>query len=619
MVLPGSCDNILLSTSDTVYVNETQFPSYFKWMYANNIMNSVVFRSSYQWSGTRTANEDFYRKSAQLCRDFSLPYSLMLEGRTLPGCRINPDEEWIESNLYLGAQAHEDDGAYYYWGSGAPYRNNTLRRLMERFLDWGGIFPKFTFSDTAVGNMKEGADYFVQNLSKARGNSTRHTGPTVLFRYFYQAGYQWLGAEQFYGPEEITLSALRGASKAYGKSEYGTHHATQWGYPRTWEVEGQFQSHALAYMHGVTHINTEDALWNTENCNHRFSEETRLRIQRQKDIMDFIKTHRRGGEMVVKIAVLQGKNDGWACYGQKNVWGQSGSQWEKKDAEDSYDLLKLFYPRESLHDFSVGGTPFGPIDILPVEAPLEVMHTFDALIFLGWNTYDEEQFDNLYSFVANGGTLLMSRAHLNTNLSHNAHIEIPSESEFYKFITSNIKSDNNSSATPVEISLGDGVIIFFNSDSYPASKEIRGAYEEKMVEIGNSLINLEKQSGWIRGNSNVGFTVWDKIENSQTIRSVYLLNLSEESRETVTLLLGENEFPVDVEPGIIKIIYIYNGVAISFSDTLAALFEIEKTKFGCILEVSSVNSCTMTVLGLKESCEVFDIHPGISKIELNKL
>ena len=39
-------------------------------------------------------------------------------------------------------------------------------------------------------------------------------GPSTLFRYLYQAGYDWLGAEQMYGPEEIILSSLRGASRA---------------------------------------------------------------------------------------------------------------------------------------------------------------------------------------------------------------------------------------------------------------------------------------------------------------------------------------------------------------------------------------------------------------------
>lgn len=62
--------------------------------------------------------------------------------------------------------------------------------------------------------MADGARKLVANFRYSKGPSTRHTGPSTLFRYLYQAGYDWLGAEQMYGPEEIILSSLRGASRA---------------------------------------------------------------------------------------------------------------------------------------------------------------------------------------------------------------------------------------------------------------------------------------------------------------------------------------------------------------------------------------------------------------------
>ena len=36
----------------------------------------------------------------------------------------------------------------------------------------------------------------VSNLHYSKGESVRHTGPSSLFRYFYQAGYEWVEAEQ---------------------------------------------------------------------------------------------------------------------------------------------------------------------------------------------------------------------------------------------------------------------------------------------------------------------------------------------------------------------------------------------------------------------------------------
>jgi len=618
MVTFAEGDGILLSTSDWIYIGYDQFVPYLKWMYANNIMNAVVIRPSYQWNGTRHADEEFFRKAKGLFASFNLYYALMSEGRCLPGCSINPEDEWLQGDYYLGRQAHEDDGSYNYWGRAAPYRNETLLRLMERYLDSGGIFPVFRFDDAAACNMQEASEYFVHNLKRAKSASTRHTGPSVLFRYFYQAGYEWLGAEQFYGPEEIVLSALRGASKVYGKSRYGTHHATQWGSPHTWEVEAQYKSHAVAYLHGSSHINTEDGLWNTENCNHRFSPETIQHVERQRDMMDFIKTHRRSGEMIVKIAVLQGKYDGWACFGEGNLWGQDSPEWEQGAAEESYDLLKVFYPRESLHGFSVGGTPFGPVDLLPIEASADILQTYDALVFLGWNTYDDEQFSQLLSFVKNGGTLLLTRAHLNANLTHNSAIVQPSKSEFCDFLNSYSATVADSQAPAVHITAGKGRIVFFDTDKYPADANIRSAYEKEMRVIGEACLESERNCGWARGSDNIGFTVWDTEFKEKKIRRIFLLNYSDDEVQSVNLLVRKSEFTVDIAPKSINTVYVFSGIAVLLSDPLADVLDIEKAAGKYTVTFFAVNHCYMTLFSEDGSARKVDIACGISRMVLLK-
>ena len=109
--------------------------------------------------------------------------------------------------------------------------------------------------------MADGARKLVANFRYSKGPSTRHTGPSTLFRYLYQAGYDWLGAEQMYGPEEIILSSLRGASRAYSRPLYGTLHAMQWGSGPFTDPKHSlrlYMSLAVAYMHGSSHMNTEE-------------------------------------------------------------------------------------------------------------------------------------------------------------------------------------------------------------------------------------------------------------------------------------------------------------------------------------------------------------------------
>ncbi|KAI4358083.1 hypothetical protein C825_000105 [Parabacteroides sp. ASF519] len=112
-----------------------------------------------------------------------------------------------------------------------------------------------------------------------------------MFRYLYQAGYNWLGAEQMYGPEEIILSSLRGASRAYSKRDYGTLHAMQWGSGPFTDPKHSlrlYMSLAVAYMHGSSHMNTEEALWLDEYANDRYSQSGKEHLYAQHRVLDFI-------------------------------------------------------------------------------------------------------------------------------------------------------------------------------------------------------------------------------------------------------------------------------------------------------------------------------------------
>ena len=62
----------------------------------------------------------------------------------------------------------------------------------------------------------------------SQNNFTRHTGPSVMYKYFLQNGFEWAGAETMDSSTEILLSFLRGASHAYNKDKYGVHLALQW-------------------------------------------------------------------------------------------------------------------------------------------------------------------------------------------------------------------------------------------------------------------------------------------------------------------------------------------------------------------------------------------------------
>ena len=111
------------------------------------------------------------------------------------------------------------------------------------------------------------------------------------------------------------------------------------------------------------------------------------------------------------------------------VWrnfGGTDAQWRPATAEYGLRYLDVFFPGVWLHTLEqspesvrrwYGGAPHGEIELIPIDAPAEVLSQFKLLLLLGWNTMDVEQYGRLKAYVASGGTLFMSVPHATKNES----------------------------------------------------------------------------------------------------------------------------------------------------------------------------------------------------------
>jgi hypothetical protein len=626
-------DRVYISTSDDIYIDKTfrKFSDYIVWYIREGIGNAFCWRPSEQWSDVKVANPEFYERSLGILTDLQMPYSLMIEGRTITGRNINPEEAWMEGPLYMGRQAHENDGGYYYWGH---FKWEWLHSdLAAKYRPQGGIFAKnrpirnengiFVFYDPfKLRNMEEGPEYFIDNLRKAKGPSIRHTGPSTMFRYLLQAGYDWVGAEQMYGPEEVIMSSIRGACRTYGKDDYGTHLATQWAsgpFDTPEHATRLFLSLAISYIHGATHINTEDGLWNTELGIDRFSQSGQEHIKVQRDMLRYIQTHERRGSLVTPLAVFQGRNDGWKCFGRNNVWGQKNEEWNFGPAEESFDLLNVFYPGNKLqpiYKFSTprspqgwySATPFGLIDLLPVEAAPEVLENYKAIAFLGWNTYTDDDFKRLTCFVKSGKTLLLTGAHLNTELVHNRPVIFPVKNKILK----ELLGENYETATlPYENKVGEGRVIFYPDRKYPIDASIRDKYAESLRETVVKAVEDEKQYGWIENSPYIEFAAWDQEDKSR--RTLYLLNIdwwSDTIVHQATLALGGQRFKVDARRNCLETITVSRGVAVMPGSMTTDILEMEFKENQCILTIQTTGEDQLKIL--------FEDHPGIKMLDIKK-
>ena len=270
-------DKVITGTGDMIYVHldEKSTEEYLSWYLSNCIGDLVTIRCVYRWAGTRTLNKKMWKKFRRLMNELELKYVVMVDGRELPGLSVQPDTKLLSGKGFLGAQMHERDGAQFYWGKKSPksfsdeqwinmmelqYKEapeNSASYKAENFVYDNGVM--YLYADQReYDDFCEEHKKCVRSLGAIRRETdTRHTGPSTAFKYLYEAGYKWLGAETMYTSMEPLMGFLRGASKHQNTDVFGVHHAVQWS-SSPHDSAAKYRRYRLAlylsYMQGATDI-----------------------------------------------------------------------------------------------------------------------------------------------------------------------------------------------------------------------------------------------------------------------------------------------------------------------------------------------------------------------------
>ncbi len=635
-------DGVITGTGDMVYINQdiTDMRNYIKWYMQNNIGTLITIRPVYRWSGSRTVHDDTWREMTWLFNGLGLKYSHMVDGREPQGCTANPSFEQLASadgdtTGFLGRQLHERDGAYCYWGSyehtddfwnindyydTEQIFDNTLRQRRNNPGNAGTYFyPSDMFDDgkrywlchdpNLPADMEAQAKAVIDSLKAIKFNVSRHTGPSILFKYFCMAGYDWIGAETMDSPIEFLMCALRGTARAYNISRIGVHHALQWS-SSPHDDPLRFQRYRLAlyttWMQGAHEINTEEGLWHMEECfysYHRFSHAAKEHLKIQQQFNRYVLSHTRSGSYRARVAVIQGRYDGYPCFGAGIVWGQPSSKFNADfDAERSWQIPKLsFFPIDTrswsaFRHFSddtpfglVSGNPRGCFDIVPAE---KNPGDYKLLVFFAYNKAEPEDLDNILDCVKNGATLLLSLAHL-TDTTNRADIEnyrlhfcrheilsvigFDSDIEFADDsyngnsipIACNINTDNSTilestdSNKPllIEKQVEKGRIILLNTKLYPAHTAVSELYTgtfEQLTDAINAgeyvtpVVGSDVQAAVYEqenGDLHVYFTAIDWWNNPENLRHA-------------SLRIGKHEYDISLPLGVMKKVYVKNDTAV---------------------------------------------------------
>lgn len=655
-------DNIIVGSGDMVYIDISDMQSvcdYIKWYVANDIGKLITIRPVYRWGGQRTVNADVWKLFTKLCEKLGLWYVHLSDGRDIPGLATNPSYEMLNAPNFLGRQLHERDGQLFYW-SPAIGHPREIAAPLEEFFDFSarlsrecpdtieGSYRSFNIEWTDFGysykrkfcntpDMLEIHNIVskeLQDLSSDR--FMRHTGPSVMFKYFYQNGFKWTGAETMDGATEVLLAFLRGSSKAYDKDKYGVHLALQWStFPH--DTAQRYRRYLLSlyipYMHGVTDINTEEGLWFMEASyayHNRISEACEKHREQLRRFNKFTRTHSRTGEFYTPIAFLHGRYDGWNGFNTQNTWGMPFMK--LGDDAASWQVLKMFYPLNTLsingcyktgcitpdNDKPFGlfsGTPNGNVDVIPVEHG--DFSKYQALIFSGYNYATQDDLNRISEYVSDGGLLVCSWAHF-TDTTLKKDIEeyklnivnhkltcAMSEgiSQFVADYVSGkqimvctnpaaecevIKNTDNGVPLVYSVNYGKGQIVVVNSLYYPGNEILLPIYNEVVKYVCDKI--LQKENCRVECGVDVEYTIFEQNNGTRHyyFTAVDWYNNSEMPRKAKFIMNGHT-YPIDIPFGtIVKLVT--NGKTAVWPENDSA-------------EVISINEDSFEAQGY--GCEIF--------------
>jgi hypothetical protein len=140
------------------------------------------------------------------------------------------------------------------------------------------------------------------------------------------------------------------------------------------------------------------------------------------------------GQPEINIAALKGNydlcsqnfNPNMAVAGAYKI-AEKNPLWYEGMPERSWEIFRrVFHPLKNVFGEYVNpffsGTPYGMTDIVSFAGELtaEFLNAnYKALLFTGWNTASEKQYELLKEYVFKGGTLFVSIPHLSKNTNRN--------------------------------------------------------------------------------------------------------------------------------------------------------------------------------------------------------
>lgn len=332
---------------------------------------------------------------------------------------------------YLGRYVIGEAGGIIYWP-----KEYTINRAVNNYTN---LPPAKDVIDAHKKYVEYMNGYIEREKKDIADGPFLNVDSSMLFKYQAEAGIDHLCLELFPGTPLRMLPAIRGCARAMDKF-WGVHIAIgcygSFEFDELWMKRWK-QSLYLCYLYGSEFIFPESGYYSFSygNVSFPFNSPTMREARRVlREFYRFHKVHERpGNEPKTPLAIMFGQEDGCPGLWNKYAWGQyeSGNAWKDSDAEHSWNMTEILNKREDAFSAVVlgknsfsGNPPCGQYDILPAEAPVEVLSKYRDIVFIGYNLMTDELYKHLVDYVRQGGNLLMWLPHCNINPTRGGAIEI---------------------------------------------------------------------------------------------------------------------------------------------------------------------------------------------------
>jgi hypothetical protein len=329
---------------------------------------------------------------------------------------------------YLGRMTLGEVGGLLYWPK---------RYVINRACGNYRHFPSVRTVDRARELYVDFMRRTIAYERKLSGGPLLDVESSMTFKYHLQAGIDVPVIESMPGDPEFLIAALRGAARAYERREWGVHIAMHcYGgtevCDRLW-LQRWRASLYHAFLSGATFIYPESGHFGKSKHGIN-SPEIKTMRRSLRELYRFTAIHRRpAGFPDVRIGFVHGHLDGHPGLWNKYVWGQykGGRKWLPGPPEWGWDYVAGLHragewwrpEARGAHDFS-GHPPGGLGDIVPLEAPGEILKHYGMLVFLGWNTMTAANYVKLKEYVRGGGRILMAVPHLSVETDRGRDLKL---------------------------------------------------------------------------------------------------------------------------------------------------------------------------------------------------